>query len=158
MFPRNGDGGRGLSSQTDSTQRVSALLNRGREGTPKSKRSKRPVCLPLSVIADFSAWRGFALDLTGRVFASETGKTPLWRDNLWNRNVAPLWEKVGLGWATFQVMRRTFATMAREAGADPKVTADMMGHGIGVNLDEYTRSRLPQLTEVVNRVESRLVM
>ncbi len=75
---------------------------------------------------------------------------------MWNRAIAPAWSKIGLNWATFQVMRRTHATLAKEGGADPKATADQMGHGIGVNLDEYTRTRLPQLARVVDQVEAAL--
>jgi hypothetical protein len=37
-------------------------------------------------------------------------------------------------------MRRTHASLSRKAGIDPKVAADQLGHGIGVNL--YTKSDL----------------
>ena len=135
---------------------IKQRVYRGKVDTPKTVRSLRPVAFSQTVMTDMAAWRELARDKSGWVFPSERLTTPLWRDNVWNRMIAPAWSKIGLGWATFQVMRRTHATLAKEAGADPKVTADQMGHGIGVNLDEYTRSRLPQLAEVANQVEALL--
>ncbi len=133
---------------------VKQRVYRGKVDTPKTHRSGRVVAFPESVMTEMAAWRGLARDRSGWVFPSERLTTPLWRDNVWSRLIFPLWSKIGLGWATFQVMRRTYATLAKEAGADPKVTADQMGHGVGVHLDEYTRSRLPQLTEVARQVEA----
>ncbi len=52
----------------------------------------------------------------------------------------PKLELIGLGWANFQVLRRTHASLGHELGIDPKVSADQRGHGIGVALDVYTRS------------------
>jgi integrase len=135
---------------------IQQRVYRGKVDTPKTVRSCRTVAFSASIKSDLAAWRELARDPNGWVFPSERLTTPLWRDNVWKRSIAPIWSRIGLGWATFQVMRRTHATLAKEAGADPKVTADQMGHGVGVNLDEYTRSRLPQLTEVANRVESML--
>jgi hypothetical protein len=50
--------------------------------------------------------------------------TPLSRDNWWNRSARPNLEEAGLAWATFQVMRRTHATLMRQMKADPKLVAD----------------------------------
>ncbi|MCH8268868.1 MAG: site-specific integrase [Acidobacteria bacterium] len=131
-------------------------IYRGKTDTPKTTRSSRIVAFPRLVIRDVAAWRELALDSSGWVFPSERLSTPLWRDNVWNRSIAPVWKKIGLEWATFQVMRRTYATLSKVSGADPKVTADQMGHGLGVNLDVYARSGLPQLVEAVGRVEAML--
>jgi integrase len=76
------------------------------------------------------------------VFASENPAKPLWRDNVWYLNMKPRLKKVGLGWANFQVLRRTHASLGHEAGIDPKVSADQLGHGIGVALDVYTHSSI----------------
>ncbi|PYS14116.1 MAG: hypothetical protein DMG17_17420 [Acidobacteria bacterium] len=35
----------------------------------------------------------------------------------------------------------THASLSRQAGIDPKLVADQLGHGLGVNLDVYTRRR-----------------
>jgi integrase len=55
-----------------------------------------------------------------RVFPSER-MTPLSRDNWWHRTARPALRKVGLDWATFQVMRRTHATLMKTIGVDGKL-------------------------------------
>jgi hypothetical protein len=47
----------------------------------------------------------------------------------------PALDKVGLAWATFQVLRRTNASLSHKAGVDPKVSADQRGHGLGVSME-----------------------
>ncbi len=54
----------------------------------------------------------------------------------------PKLETVGLGWANFQVLRRTHASLGHDIKVDPKVAADQRGHGIGVALDVYTQSSI----------------
>lgn len=66
-------------------------------------------------------------------------------------------EKVGLGWATFQVLRRANATLSRKAKVDDKVAADQRGHGLGVSLEVYSLSDLEQKTEAVNRLEAEVI-
>ena len=66
----------------------------------------------------------------------------------------PQLRSAGLEWANFQVMRRTHASLSRRAGIDPKVVADQLGHGLGVNLDVYTQSDLQQRTEAVRKLEA----
>ena len=53
-------------------------------------------------------------------------------------------------------MRRTHASLSRKAGIDPKLVADQLGHGIGVNLDTYTIAGLDQRLEAVNLLEQSL--
>lgn len=132
---------------------------RGLVDTPKTRRSVRKVGLPPGVVADLASWMS-ASRATGPddwVFPSERLATPLSRDNVWRRNIQPKLARVGLGWASFQVMRRTYSSLSREAGADRKVVADQMGHGIGVNLDEYTITSLDQLTAATSKLEAYLL-
>lgn len=67
-------------------------------------------------------------------------------------------EKIGLGWVNFRFfaeltpvwpMAGLSRRIIRRAGIDPKVRADQMGNGIGVNLDEYTMTGLDQRTAAV---------
>ena len=88
------------------------------------------------------------------VFPSETQATPLSADNLWRRTMKPKLDKVGLGWGTFQVLRKTNASLSKKAGVDPKVASDQRGHGIGVSLEVYTSSDLEQKREAVNKLEA----
>jgi len=55
-----------------------------------------------------------------------------------------------------QIMRRTHASLSRKAGIDPKLVADQLDHGLGVNLDVYTISDLTQRLESVNLLEQSL--
>jgi hypothetical protein len=58
-------------------------------------------------------------DEPGRVpLPSENLKKPLSRDNLWRRYMEPKLAEVGLEWATFQVLRRTNASLGEKANVD----------------------------------------
>ena len=144
---------------SDNCLEVLRRVYRGLVDTPKTRRSVRKVGLPPGVVADLAFWRSVSKQAGGDdwVFASENPSTPLSRDNLWRRNIQPRLAKVGLGWARFQVMRRTYSSLSREAGADRKVVADQMGHGIGVNLDEYTIASLDQRAAATAKLEAYLL-
>jgi integrase len=90
----------------------------------------------------------------GFVFPSEKLTTPLSLDNLWRRSMEPKLEKVGLDWATFQVLRKTNASLSKKAGVDPKVASDQRGHGLGVSLEVYTSSDLEQKKAAVRKLEA----
>ena len=46
-------------------------------------------------------------------------------------------------------MRRTHASLSRQAGIDPKLVADQLGYGLGVNLDVYTVAALDKRQDAV---------
>ena len=118
----------------------------------------REAGLPPGIIADLATWRSIS-QLCGEddwVFPFER-MTPISRDNLSRRTNQPKLGKIGLGWASFQIMRRTFSSLTRDVGADRKVVADQMGHGIGANLDEYTITNLDQLTAATAKLEAWLL-
>ena len=79
---------------------------------------------------------------------------PVGRDNLWRRYMLPKLKSVGSEWATFQVLRRTNASLSRKANVDDKVAADQRGHGLGVSLEVYAVSDLQQKIEAVTKLES----
>ena len=87
------------------------------------------------------------------MFASETGKTPLWRDNLLRRHIRPALETVGLGWVDFKVMRRSNATLGH-GKVDPKVAADQRGHDIDVSMNIYTKTDMNQRAAVARKLEN----
>jgi integrase len=99
-------------------------------------------------------WAELAEDPSGFVFPSEKLTTPLSLDNLWRRYMQPALEKVGLEWATFQVLRKTNASLSKKAGVDPKVASDQRGHGLGVSLEVYTSSDLQQKREALRKLEA----
>jgi integrase len=90
----------------------------------------------------------------GFVFPSEKLTTPLSLDNLWRRIMYPKLEAVGLEWATFQVLRKTNASLSKKAGVDPKVASDQRGHGLGVSLAVYTSSDMEQKRAAVRKLEA----
>jgi integrase len=92
----------------------------------------------------------------GRVFPSEKLATPVSRDNVWRRDIQPRFEKIGMGWATFQVMRRTHSSLMNELKVDPKVVADQLGHTLDVNQNVYTQAGLHRRQAAVDLLESAL--
>ncbi len=133
---------------------IGQRLYRGDIDDPKTESSKRDVAISSETAEELRAW----MQLVGKspkawVFASENPAKPMWRDNVWYRNMKPSLEKVGLGWANFQVLRRTHASLGHEAGIDPKVSADQRGHGIGVALDVYTHSSLETRRGAAEKLE-----
>jgi len=83
--------------------------------------------------------------------------TPLRRDNVWYRDILPKLKPVGLEWATFQALRRTNASLSREARIDDKVAADQRGHGLGVSLEVYSISGIQQKIDAAKRLESEVI-
>ena len=91
------------------------------------------------------------------VFPSAKITVPLGRDSAWRWFIRPRLKPLGLEWATFQIMRRTHASLSRQAGIDPKLVADQLGHGLGVNLDVYTVAALETRQHAVELLEASLV-
>jgi integrase len=134
-------------------------LYRGKLDRPKSERSKRTVALSASTGELMRAWRlqQGPIQPDAWVFPSARMTTPLGRDNAWRWFIAPRLKTVGLEWATFQIMRRTHASLSRQAGIDPKLVADQLGHGLGVSLDVYTVAALDRRQDAVEVLEASLV-
>jgi integrase len=138
--------------------RVVHRLYRGKLDRPKSERSKRKVALSASTRELIQRWRPVRNpEPEAWVFPSAKLTRPLGRDNTWRRLIRPCLQTVGLEWATFQIMRRTHASLSREAGIDPKLVADQLGHGLGVNLDVYTVVALEKRQHAVEMLEASLV-
>jgi integrase len=134
-------------------------LYRGKLDSPKTERSKRTVALSASTGELLKAWRlqHASAEPDAWVFPSARLTTPLGRDSAWRWFIAPRLKTVGLQWATFQIMRRTHASLSRQAGIDPKLVADQLGHALGVNLDVYTVAALDRRQDAVEVLEASLV-
>jgi integrase len=122
---------------------------------PKTKRSMRRVALTVGTAVLLDEWK---FRLVGApeetwLFGSENG-TPLRRDNLWRRSMYPRLKAVGLEWATFQVMRRTFATLSKQAGVDAHTRSAQMGNTVDVNENEYAVASFEQKLAAVRKLES----
>lgn len=134
--------------------RIEQRIYRGDIDTPKTTNSVRTVAIPPKTATSLKEWMELVPDKPEAwVFASENPSTPLWRDNVWRRHMEPKLKTFGLEWATFQVLRRTHASLGHDAGIDPKVAADQRGHGIGVAIDVYTKAALSRRAEAAEQLE-----
>ena len=85
---------------------------------------------------------------------SENIRSPLMRDNVQRWFIQLKLATIGLGWVTFQVMRRTNACLGHKQGVDPKVAADQRGHGLGVSMEQYIQADLEQKLKAVGTFDS----
>ena len=91
-----------------------------------------------------------------RLFASEKGK-PVWRDTLIYDHIRPKLKPHGLEWVDFQVMRATHASIGHRLKLDPKVTADQRGHGVGVAIEEYTKTSVKDRAAAARKLEQEVL-
>lgn len=145
-------------SLAGTTAEISRRLYRGKLDTPKTQRSNREAAFSDGLLEAIEGWRGQAASTepSAWVFPSERLTMPVGKDNLWRRCFLPKLEAVGLGWANFQVMRRTNSSLMKKFKVDPKVGADQRGHGIGVSIDVYTQSDGEEKRAAVNTLEAAL--
>jgi len=134
---------------------VQRRVYKGNIDSPKTKRSIRQVALTNGTKTLLNAWVDRLLDRQSSawLFPSETLATPLRRDNLWRRNLLPKLKKISLEWATFQVMRRTFATLSKQVGVDPHTRSAQMGNTVDVSENEYAVSQLEDKLAAVRKME-----
>jgi integrase len=135
--------------------RIRERVYQGRIDTPKSGKA-REAAIPEGTLMDAREWQKLARSTSPEafVFPSENPQSPLDMGNLWRRTFGPRLEKVGLKWATFQILRKTNASLSKKHGIDAKVSADQRGHGLGVSMEVYTISDREQKREAVKRLES----
>ena len=146
----------------DSSLYIDQRLYKGNLDTPKGRKGKRTdrmIGLSPGTVAEINRWRTQLRDQTPEayLFPSERLNGPSRLDNIWRRYMQPRLEAVGLEWATFQVLRRTNASLSRKAKIDDKVSADQRGHTLGVSLEVYSISDLEQKIDAVTRLESEVI-
>jgi integrase len=138
--------------------RVARRVYRGDIDLPKTGRA-RVVALSSSTASLLSEWRGLLQDQRPEawLFQSENAASPLIRDNVQRRHMQPKLAEIGLGWVTFQVLRRTQGSRAHKLGVDPKVAADQRGHGVGVAMNDYIQADLEQKLQAVRTIDSEVI-
>lgn len=126
--------------------------------TPKTANSVRSAALPGDLLADVRSWIADLPDGSDNawVFPSETMKTPVAKDNVWRRSIAPKLKEAHLEWVDFHVLRRTHSTLMNELGVDPKVVSDQLGHTLDVNQNVYTQASVQRRKVAVDTLESAL--
>lgn len=144
---------------TETALHIRERVYRGRVDTPKTHKSKRSVALSAIVREDLDKWLTVpsVKDPDAWLFPSENVVTPFPKENAMYRHIRPRLKKVGLGWVTFQVMRRTYSSCMRKLGVDPKVVADLMGHDVDVNLNVYTQTSPDTRLQAVETLGSAFV-
>ena len=70
--------------------------------------------------------------------------------------MVPKFEKIGLEWATLQVLRKTNASLSKRR-ASPKVASDQWGHGLGVSMEVCTQADLPQKLAAVRALDTEVI-
>jgi integrase len=137
---------------------VRRRLYRGKSDDPKNKRSARQVALTAGTKLLLHGWidRSLISDKEDWLFPSESGN-PIGRDNLWRRYMLPKLKLAGLEWATFQVMRRTFATRSKQAGIDAHTRSAQMGNTVDVNENEYAVASFEQKLAAVRKLETAVI-
>ena len=142
-------------SVADGIIRVEQRVYKRVFNTPKNGKT-REGAISDGTLELLNEWAELAQDPSpdGFVFPSEKVTTPISLDNLWRRNMRPALEAIGMEWATFQVLRKTNASLSKKAGVDPKVASDQRGHGLGVSLEVYTSSDLEQKRAALRALEA----
>jgi hypothetical protein len=88
------------------------------------------------------------------LFPNETLDKPILKDNIWTRNFVPQLRAIGMEWANFQVMRRTFATLTKRVGVDPHTRSAQMGNTVDVNENVYAVTQLEDKLAAVSKLET----
>lgn len=135
--------------------RVDERYWRGDWSIPKSEASAATIPVRREVIERFHRLRVLTVEVrAGRavrhyrvvkfdgpedlVFQSLKDGGPMRDNNVLTRHIKPAARKLGIGWANWQVLRRSFATMLKQAGADVKDAQALMRHSrASTTLDIY---------------------
>ena len=141
-------------SEDASVVKVEQRVYRGDIDDPKTIPSKREVAIPPRTAELLLEWMNAAVgpEPEAYLFASEKGK-PIWRDTLMYDHIRPKLKPHGLEWVDFQVMRATHASIGHKLKLDPKVTADQRGHGVGVAIEEYTKTSVKDRAAAAKKLE-----
>jgi integrase len=132
-------------------------IYRGELDTPKTFKSRRQAALGDALSEWIKQWiELLPASPEDWLFPCETLDMPISRDNVWRRSFVPRLKTVGLEWASFQVMRRTHASLLADLEVDPQVRAEQMGHGVDVNQNQYTRASLERRQQAVNSLQKAL--
>lgn len=138
---------------------VRRRLYKGNIDVPKTRRSARRVALSSASVELLKSWilQAPITRSDGWLFPAVTLESPVRRDNIWRRSMLPEFKKIGLQWATFQVMRRTFATISKRAGVDAHTRSAQMGNTVDVNENEYAVSSFEERLAAVRKVEATVI-
>jgi integrase len=142
----------------DGAFHISRRVYSGRIDTPKGRRSRRLIPATATTRALLTQWLELLQNQSSSawLFPSETGSTPVAYTNVLRRSIRPALSKIGLGHATFQVLRRTWVTEFSAAEKDPAIRAQLAGHTVDVHENEYRQPDPAALRKAMKKLEKRL--
>jgi integrase len=145
-------------SEDATVVKVEQRVYRGDIDRPKTDPSRREVAIPPRTAELLREWMRDAVGpgADAYVFAGERGK-PVWKDTLMYDYIRPKLKPLGLDWVDFQVMRSTHASIGYRLKLDPKVTADQRGHGVGVAIEEYTKTSVKDRAIAARKLEQEVL-
>ena len=145
-------------SEDATVVKVEQRVYRGDIDRPKTDPSRREVAIPPRTAELLREWIGATVgpEPEAYLFASERGK-PVWKDTLMYDYIRPKLRPLGMDWVDFQVMRSTHASIGHRLRLDPKVTADQRGHGVGVAIEEYTKTSVKDRAIAARKLEQEVL-
>ena len=95
--------------------KIRERVYRGDIASPKTDKSVREAAVSKGLWQDIQSWLAVSPDTgaNGWLFPSEKISTPISKDNLWRRYIAPTLKNSGMTWVNFQVLRRSHASLMR---------------------------------------------
>ena len=141
----------------DDTLEINETVYRGRvRNVAKTKASIAPVSLPLPLVRELRSWRAENENpgSDALIFPTKNG-TPLLKENFIRRRLKPAAIKAGCEFVNFQVLRRTFATLAHDAGASLKDVQAQLRHAHATTTaDVYTQAIPESVRQAVDAFTS----
>lgn len=134
------------------TQVVTASGGRRDTSPPKSKSSRRQVALDPGTVAALRAHRLRWFSISSELLFTEEDGTPIAPYSLSDRFQAAA-KAAGLPLIRFHDLRHTHATLALQAGVNPKVVQERLGHrSISITLDTYSHVTEGMQVEAAEKV------
>jgi len=129
---------------------------RGEWGALKTRSSKRDVPLDTIAYADICQLRDIMhsvglLEIDKPAFCSDSG-TPLSAHNIAARFLKPAAARAGVPWASWHVMRHTWASLADQAGLSVSERQKILGHAAGSMTLHYTHADLGEARKGMDKI------
>jgi integrase len=135
-----------------STIEVAETYSSGEFGPPKTRSSRRTIPISRSLVEVFKRRCPLNWEPEALVFATSKG-TPLNSKNLYNRELAPACDNLGLPRISWHSFRHTHATLLHDAGESLKTAQTLLGHSdLETTLGVYTHAIPDSQKRAVERV------
>ncbi len=136
------------------TIEVADNYSSGEFGPPKTKSSRRAIPISSALRRVLEAQRARANPITPEELVFQTPKgTPLSDKNLYNRELAPVCDRIGQPRISWHSFRHTHATLLHANGESLKTAQALLGHSdLETTLNVYTHTVSDSQRDAVERV------